>query len=232
MRALSLSRVTHEHDVKKNTQKPSLTKFIIRYTAPTTNSDDKNEVNGNQHQQIVLIANEQLEPSDSETTNGKAEDAEHRKISNGGDEELQPLHWLHDKNLLKGEHTRLHHNSLENSSQFRLGINLSCPKVQSPTSEVNQQTTTTTRNGAARTSSNDDSGTSDDNCASMNNDKPPHLHQQPQSIVSLNHTADSHTCYTFQTSTQQTSFLHLSYPTDHESTIAEAIKLHDKRQQH
>lgn len=69
--------------------------------APTTNSDDKNEVNGNQLQQIVLIANEQLEPSDSEHV--KSEDAEHRKISNGGDEELTPLHWLHDKNLLRGE---------------------------------------------------------------------------------------------------------------------------------
>lgn len=137
----------------------------VNYITPTINSsDDKNEVNGNQHQQIVLIANEQLEASDSEQQNVKTEDAEHRKISNGGDEELTPLHWLHDKNLLKG-------------------INLSCPKVQSPSTEVNQQQT---RNGVTRTSSNDDSGTSDDNCTSLNDkqqqQQQPQLHQQLQSI--------------------------------------------------
>jgi hypothetical protein len=65
--------------------------------ATTTNGDELNEVNGNH--QIVLLANEQLEPSDNE----QAPDDGDRKVSNGAtDEELQPLHWLHDKNLLKG----------------------------------------------------------------------------------------------------------------------------------
>lgn len=64
-----------------------------------------------------------------------------------------------------------------------LGINLSRPKVQSPSSsEVNQPTT---RNGVARTSSNDDSGTSDDNCVSLN-DKQQQLHFHQQQNVSKN----------------------------------------------
>lgn len=47
----------------------------------------------------MLLANEQLEPSDNE----QATDDGDRKASNGAtDEELTPLHWLHDKNLLKG----------------------------------------------------------------------------------------------------------------------------------
>jgi hypothetical protein len=49
----------------------------------------------------VLIANEQLEPSDNEQP-VSSEESDQRKITNGGDEELTPLHWLHDKNLLKG----------------------------------------------------------------------------------------------------------------------------------
>ena len=74
---------------------PSIHSFI--HLATTTNGDDQNEVNGNH--QIVLLANEQLEPSDNE----QAPDDGDRKTSNGAtDEELTPLHWLHDKNLLKG----------------------------------------------------------------------------------------------------------------------------------
>lgn len=64
---------------------------------------------------------------------------------------------------------------------FCLGINLSCPKVQSPTSEVNQQT----RNGVVRTSSNDDSGTSDDNSASLNDKQQQQLNQQIVSRILL-----------------------------------------------
>jgi hypothetical protein len=65
--------------------------------ATTTNGDELNEVNCNH--QIVLLANEQLEPSDNEQAPNDGD----RKTSNGAtDEELQPLHWLHDKNLLKG----------------------------------------------------------------------------------------------------------------------------------
>lgn len=80
--------------------------FIILFSSPstattTTHGDDQNdqiEVNGNH--QIVLLANEQLEPSDNE----QAADDGDRKASNGAtDEELTPLHWLHDKNLLKGD---------------------------------------------------------------------------------------------------------------------------------
>lgn len=76
--------------------------FSLLYVslATTTNGDDQNEVSGNH--QIVLLANEQLEPSDNE----QAPDEADRKPTNGvTDEELTPLHWLHDKNLLKG---RLH----------------------------------------------------------------------------------------------------------------------------
>lgn len=50
----------------------------------------------------MLIANEQLEPSDNEQPSSSEDISEQRKITNGGDEELTPLHWLHDKNLLKG----------------------------------------------------------------------------------------------------------------------------------
>jgi hypothetical protein len=46
----------------------------------------------------VLLANEQMEPSDNEQA--PDDDAGDRKVSN--DEELTPLNWLHDKNLLKG----------------------------------------------------------------------------------------------------------------------------------
>ena len=71
--------------------------------ATTSNGDELNEVNGNH--QIVLLANEQLEPSDNEQ---QAPNNGDRKISNGAtDEELQPLHWLHDKNLLKGSRWNL-----------------------------------------------------------------------------------------------------------------------------
>lgn len=73
--------------------------YIFCYVslATTTNGDDQNEVSGNH--QIVLLANEQLEPSDNEQAPVEAD----RKPANGvTDEELTPLHWLHDKNLLKG----------------------------------------------------------------------------------------------------------------------------------
>jgi hypothetical protein len=70
--------------------------FLLFSLATTTNSDDQNEVNGNH--QIVLLANEQMEPSDNEQA---PDDAVDRKASN--DEELTPLNWLHDKNLLKGD---------------------------------------------------------------------------------------------------------------------------------
>jgi hypothetical protein len=70
---------------------------LFLFLATTTNGDDQNEVNGNH--QIVLLANEQLEPSDNEL----ADDGGDRKVPNGAtDEELTPLHWLNDKNLLKG----------------------------------------------------------------------------------------------------------------------------------
>lgn len=69
--------------------------FFMFSPATTTNSDDQNEVNGNH--QIVLLANEQMEPSDNEQA---PDDAVDRKVS---DEELTPLNWLHDKNLLKGD---------------------------------------------------------------------------------------------------------------------------------
>jgi len=75
--------------------------------------DDQNEVGNHhqqQHHQIVLLANEQLEPSDNEQSHiaGAGDDDANngdRKILNGatGDEELTPLTWLHDKNLLKGK---------------------------------------------------------------------------------------------------------------------------------
>lgn len=43
-----------------------------------------------------------MEPAENE----QMRDDEERKISNGAtDEELTPLTWLHDKNLLKGEST-------------------------------------------------------------------------------------------------------------------------------
>lgn len=88
-----------------------------------------------------------MEPSDNEQA---PDDAGDRKVSN--DEELTPLNWLHDKNLLKGDWR----SSEAAHSQINLrllipGINLSCPKVQSP-SEL--------RNGTA---SADDSGVSEDN---------------------------------------------------------------------
>lgn len=71
--------------------------------ATTTNGDEQNEVNGNHH--IELLAREQLEPSDNE----QAPDETDQKASNGAtDEELTPLHWLHDNNLLKGK-TRANH---------------------------------------------------------------------------------------------------------------------------
>lgn len=139
----------------------------IYFPATTTNGDDQNEVNGNH--QIVLLANEQLEPSDNE----QAPDDGDRKASNGAtDEELTPLHWLHDKNLLKGNcmwRTSYGGDELNRLFLFPFaGINLSCPKVQSP-SDVNQ------RNGGVRTSitsaqsdSVDDSGLSEDNNSVVN----------------------------------------------------------------
>lgn len=49
---------------------------------------------------IVLLATEQLEASDNEQ-NG--DDSGGARKATATDEELTPLHWLHDKNLLKGE---------------------------------------------------------------------------------------------------------------------------------
>jgi hypothetical protein len=134
-----------------------------RVIATTSNGDELNEVNGNH--QIVLLANEQLEPSDNE----QAPDDGDRKVTNGAtDEELQPLHWLHDKNLLKGEMTLQGRFKPIFISDFLSGINLSCPKVQSP-SDVNQ------RNGGVRSGiapaqndSIDDSGVSEDNNSIVN----------------------------------------------------------------
>lgn len=60
--------------------------------------EDQNEAINNR---IFLLATEQMEPSDNEQN--PDEDTKPVKMSNGGtDEELTPLHWLHDKNLLKG----------------------------------------------------------------------------------------------------------------------------------
>lgn len=75
--------------------------MIFYSLATTTSVDDHNDQNGvNGNHQIVLLANEQLEPSDNEQTSEEVD----RKTSNGAtDEELTPLHWLHDKNLLKGK---------------------------------------------------------------------------------------------------------------------------------
>lgn len=48
----------------------------------------------------MLIANEQMEQSDNEQT----PDDKNRKVAHGAtDEELTPLNWLHEKNLLKGK---------------------------------------------------------------------------------------------------------------------------------
>ncbi|CRK99696.1 CLUMA_CG012969, isoform A [Clunio marinus] len=133
----------------------------VNYITTTTNVDGQNEVNGSQ---IVLLANENLEPSDNEQT----PDTVDRKVTNGAtDEELTPLHWLHDKNLLKG-------------------INLSCPKVQSP-SETNE------RNAGGRTStagdSIDDSGVSEDNNSIVNSSSEHNGHStSPSSPKPLNYT--------------------------------------------
>lgn len=73
----------------------------------STNGDAQNGVNGNHHNhQIVLLANEKLESSDSEEQQQPQhlQRDEESKISNGAnDEELTSLAWLHDKNLLKGK---------------------------------------------------------------------------------------------------------------------------------
>lgn len=62
--------------------------------------EDQNEAINNR---IFLLATEQMEPSDNEQN--PDEDTKPVKVSNGGtDEELTPLHWLHDKNLLKGNY--------------------------------------------------------------------------------------------------------------------------------
>lgn len=85
-------------------------KFIHKISAPvnaSTNGDIQNGVNGNhqQHHQIVLLANEKLEMSDSDE---KTQRDDERKTSNGvTDEELTSLAWLHDKNLLKGMHVTI-----------------------------------------------------------------------------------------------------------------------------
>jgi hypothetical protein len=82
------------------------------------------------HHQIVLLTNEKIESSDGE----QAKDEEERKAI--GDEELTSLNWLHDKNLLKGAFSRT---KLANRPQLTVllftGINLSRPKVQSPTDQ-------------------------------------------------------------------------------------------------
>ena len=49
-----------------------------------------------------MLTNEKVESSD----NDQMRDEDERKVSNGAtDEELTPLTWLHDKNLLKGDKT-------------------------------------------------------------------------------------------------------------------------------
>lgn len=83
-------------------------KFINKISAPanaSTNGDTQNGVNGNQqqHHQIVLLANEKLEMSDSDE---KTQRDDERKTTN--DEELTSLAWLHDKNLLKGNANARH----------------------------------------------------------------------------------------------------------------------------
>lgn len=65
--------------------------------------EDQNEAINNR---IFLLATEQMEPSDNEQN--PDDDMKPVKVLNGGtDEELTPLHWLHDKNLLKGKLTFL-----------------------------------------------------------------------------------------------------------------------------
>lgn len=65
--------------------------------------EDQNEAINNR---IFLLATEQMEPSDNEQN--PDEDTKPVKVTNGGtDEELTPLHWLHDKNLLKGNYLTL-----------------------------------------------------------------------------------------------------------------------------
>ncbi|CAG9806229.1 unnamed protein product [Chironomus riparius] len=93
----------------------STTSSIASPMSYITTINDQNVINGSHHQ-IVLLTNEKVESSDNE----QIRDEDERKVSNGAtDEELTPLTWLHDKNLLKG-------------------INLSCPKVQSPSNNHDQ----------------------------------------------------------------------------------------------
>lgn len=96
-----------------------------------------------------------MEPSDNEQT---PDDGVDRKVSN--DEELTPLNWLHDKNLLKGDLRSIEATRNRNSFSIFPGINLSCPKVQSPTD---------LRNGVRSSiTSADDSGVSEDNNSVVN----------------------------------------------------------------
>lgn len=104
-----------------------------------------------------------------------------------------------------------------------LGINLSRPKVQSPTSEVNQQT----RNGVARTSSNDDSGTSDDNCVLNDKQQQLHLHQQQIVSENLNSGRANWDFQTFNYNKTRVLFVTLDYKS---AFITEANKLHDNGQ--
>lgn len=111
----------------------------------------------------MLLANEQLEPSDNEQT---LDDGD-RKTSNGGtDEELTPLHWLHDKNLLKGLRLSIEFQEKFYSKWAFLGINLSCPKVQSPSDQRNGGVRSNIT--SAQSDSVDDSGVSEDNLSIVN----------------------------------------------------------------
>lgn len=143
----------------------SVASSSVSYITTTTNGDDQNEVNGNR--QIVLLANEQMEPSDNE----QAPDDAERKTSNGAtDEELTPLHWLHDKNLLKG-------------------INLSCPKVQSPSEGSQRCVGGRSSAASAQSDSIDDSGLSEDNYSAVNSSNEHNGHTaSPSSPKPINYT--------------------------------------------
>jgi hypothetical protein len=57
---------------------------------------------------IILLATEQMEPSDNEQNDNDIDSGGGTVVNSTNsnkmstDEELTPLHWLHDKNLLKG----------------------------------------------------------------------------------------------------------------------------------
>lgn len=130
---------------------------------------------------IVLVATEQMEISSSE------HDAINNNniITNGNgatDEELTPLHWLHDKNLLKGRTKYIGIKALNKIDKLNkkncialekcvsfynvAGINLSCNKAQSRPDTPNRQSS----NGPLSPTSDfvEDSSVSEDNNSSVN----------------------------------------------------------------